>query len=168
MVAAVIIISFFIALLVFVVIVSLKQQGWVLNEMVRINQALAVATTHLEEEKARMDVMLVRQFNLIECFSNTNQANLDASSLAVANSSESSSTAQRIAGEDLPHFSLTSHALPGPFGSWPQSVFVRHFCRHFIISLFGPSSPLLSSPLVPLYSCQATAQLRQCEGLGRN
>jgi hypothetical protein len=92
-VAAVIIISFFIAVLVFVVIVSLKQQSWVLSEMAKVNKVLAVTTHNLEEEKARMDVMLVRQFNLIECFSNTHQAaEFDASM-----STDGSSTAQRIA-----------------------------------------------------------------------
>ena len=59
-VAAVVIISFLISMLVFIVIVSLKQQGWMLGEMARVNKALAITTDNLEEEKARMDVMLVR------------------------------------------------------------------------------------------------------------
>ncbi|KAG1672492.1 hypothetical protein FOA52_002800 [Chlamydomonas sp. UWO 241] len=68
-IAAVIVISFFISLMVFVVMVSLKQQGWLLSEMLAINKELAETTSRLEAEKARMDVMLVRQYNLIQCFS---------------------------------------------------------------------------------------------------
>ncbi|KAG1672491.1 hypothetical protein FOA52_002799 [Chlamydomonas sp. UWO 241] len=68
-VAAVIVISFLISLMVFVMMVSLKQQGWLLSEMLVINAELAETTSRLEAEKARMDVMLVRQYNLIQCFS---------------------------------------------------------------------------------------------------
>mmetsp|Transcript_4672 Transcript_4672/g.14117 ORF Transcript_4672/g.14117 Transcript_4672/m.14117 type:complete len:888 (-) Transcript_4672:1869-4532(-) len=69
MVAAVIVISFVFSLMVFVMMVSLKQQSLLLHEVVLINGQLAETTYELKEEKARMDVMLVRQYNLIQCFS---------------------------------------------------------------------------------------------------
>lgn len=51
LVAVVVIISVLIAFLVFVMNVSLKQQGWLLYEMVRTNKELAMTTRHLEDEK---------------------------------------------------------------------------------------------------------------------
>ncbi|KAG1672489.1 hypothetical protein FOA52_002797 [Chlamydomonas sp. UWO 241] len=68
-VAAVIVISFLISLMVFVMLLSLKQQGWLLSEMLVVNTELAETTSRLEAKKARLDVMLVRQYNLIQCFS---------------------------------------------------------------------------------------------------
>ncbi|GAX74177.1 hypothetical protein CEUSTIGMA_g1626.t1 [Chlamydomonas eustigma] len=106
-VAAVVIISFIIALLVFIMNVSLKHQSWLLSEMVRTNKELAQTTRDLHQEqgrmaaknkelagitcdlqaeKARMDALLVRQYNLIQCFSSTKTSNdnpLTADSTAV-------------------------------------------------------------------------------------
>jgi uncharacterized protein YlxW (UPF0749 family) len=53
-VAAVVIISFIIALLVFIMSVSLKHQTWLLSEMVRTNKALAQTTRDLHQEQSRM------------------------------------------------------------------------------------------------------------------
>ncbi len=99
-VAAVVIIAFVIALLVFIMNVSLKQQSWLLYEMVatnkelalttrdlqdekacmaRTNKELAITTSDLQAEKARMDAMLVRQYNLIQCFSNPKATGNDLS-----------------------------------------------------------------------------------------
>jgi uncharacterized protein YoxC len=54
MVAAVIIIAFVIAFLVFFINVSIKRQTALLEEMVQTNKELAVATRDLEREKSRL------------------------------------------------------------------------------------------------------------------
>jgi type II secretory pathway component PulJ len=54
MVAAVIVIAFVIALLVFFINVSIKRQSALLEEMVQTNKELAVATNELENEKSRL------------------------------------------------------------------------------------------------------------------
>ena len=51
LVAVVVIISVIIAFMVFVMNVSLKQQGWLLYEMVSTNKELACTTHDLEDEK---------------------------------------------------------------------------------------------------------------------
>ena len=56
--AVVVIISVIIAFLVFVMNVSLKQQGWLLFEMVRTNKELAITTRDLEDEKVRVPGLL--------------------------------------------------------------------------------------------------------------
>ena len=63
--------SVVLAVLVFVMLVSLQQQSLLLGEVVRTNAELEGTTKVLKEEKARMDVLLVRQYGLIKCFSDT-------------------------------------------------------------------------------------------------
>ncbi|KIZ04181.1 hypothetical protein MNEG_3785, partial [Monoraphidium neglectum] len=60
MIATAAIASALIGLLVGAVLVSRRQQGWLLAEMRSTNVALA-------DEKERMDVLLARQYNLISC-----------------------------------------------------------------------------------------------------
>lgn len=58
-VAAVVVLSVVMALMVFVMMVSLKQQTWLLGEMVAINSQLADTTHNLEVQKAQHEAMLV-------------------------------------------------------------------------------------------------------------
>ncbi|KAG2438990.1 hypothetical protein HYH02_010781 [Chlamydomonas schloesseri] len=67
LIAAVVIISFIIAALLFVTMASFKRQRLLLQETVAANLSLAETTKHLEEEKERMDVLLVRQYDLLRC-----------------------------------------------------------------------------------------------------
>ena len=60
LVAVVVIISVIIALLVFVMNVSLKQQGWLLYEMARTNKELALTTRDLEDEKVCLNRQAIR------------------------------------------------------------------------------------------------------------
>jgi len=60
MLATAVIASSLIGLLVGAVLVSRRQQAWLLQEMRATNTALAA-------EKERMDVLLARQYNLISC-----------------------------------------------------------------------------------------------------
>lgn len=64
MVAAVVILSVIMALMVFVMMVSLKQQTWLLGEMVAINTQLADTTHNLEVQKAQHEAMLVRGWGM--------------------------------------------------------------------------------------------------------
>ncbi|KAG2443736.1 hypothetical protein HXX76_002082 [Chlamydomonas incerta] len=67
LIAAVVIISFIIASLLFVTMASFKRQRLLLQETVAANLNLAETTKRLEEEKERMDVLLVRQYDLLRC-----------------------------------------------------------------------------------------------------
>ncbi|GIL79156.1 hypothetical protein Vretimale_16700 [Volvox reticuliferus] len=67
LIAAVIIIAFIISLLLFFSMASFKRQMLLLQETVAANRNLAETTKRLEEEKERMDVLLVRQYELLRC-----------------------------------------------------------------------------------------------------
>ncbi|GLC35482.1 hypothetical protein PLESTB_000202500 [Pleodorina starrii] len=67
LIAAVIIIALIISILLFVSTASFKRQALLLNETVAANRNLAETTKRLEEEKERMDVLLVRQYELLRC-----------------------------------------------------------------------------------------------------
>ncbi|KAG2443735.1 hypothetical protein HXX76_002081 [Chlamydomonas incerta] len=67
LIAAVVIIAFIIASLLFVALASFRRQRLLLHETVAANLNLAETTKRLEEEKERMDVLLVRQYDLLRC-----------------------------------------------------------------------------------------------------
>ncbi|GIL61309.1 hypothetical protein Vafri_15698 [Volvox africanus] len=67
LIAAVVIIAFIISLLLFFSMASFKRQMLLLQETVAANRNLAETTKILEEEKERMDVLLVRQYELLRC-----------------------------------------------------------------------------------------------------
>ncbi|KAG2438991.1 hypothetical protein HYH02_010782 [Chlamydomonas schloesseri] len=66
-IAAVVILAFVVSTLLCITAVSLKKQRLLLRESMETNQKLVTATQRLEEEKERMDVLLVRQYDLLRC-----------------------------------------------------------------------------------------------------
>ncbi|GFR47438.1 hypothetical protein Agub_g9161 [Astrephomene gubernaculifera] len=67
LIAAVVAIAFIMSLLLFVAMALFKRQRLLLQETVAANRDLAETTRRLEEEKERMDVLLVRQYDLLRC-----------------------------------------------------------------------------------------------------
>ncbi|KAG2500646.1 hypothetical protein HYH03_001413 [Edaphochlamys debaryana] len=67
LIAAVVVIALVISSLLFIALSSFKRQRLLLTETVAANQSLAETTRRLEEEKERMDVLLVRQYDLLRC-----------------------------------------------------------------------------------------------------
>ncbi|KXZ49357.1 hypothetical protein GPECTOR_22g951 [Gonium pectorale] len=67
LIAAVVIIALIMAFLLFLSMASFKKQRLLLQETVAANHNLAETTKRLEEEKERMDVLLVRQYELLRC-----------------------------------------------------------------------------------------------------
>ncbi|GIM13633.1 hypothetical protein Vretimale_16702 [Volvox reticuliferus] len=67
LIAAVVIIAFIISLLLSFSMGSFKRQKMLLQETVAANHKLAETTEQLREEKERMDVLLVRQYDLLKC-----------------------------------------------------------------------------------------------------
>ncbi|GLC49284.1 hypothetical protein PLESTB_000202400 [Pleodorina starrii] len=85
LIAAVIIITFIISVLLFVSLASFKRQVLLLNETVAANHKLAETTEQLQAEKERMDVLLIRQYELLKCLDSNRAKRLDDdSSLAGA------------------------------------------------------------------------------------
>ncbi|KAG2443738.1 hypothetical protein HXX76_002084 [Chlamydomonas incerta] len=66
-IAAVVVMSFVVSTLLFITAVSLKRQRLLLWESLDTNYQLVTVTRRLEEEKERMDVLLVRQYDLLRC-----------------------------------------------------------------------------------------------------
>jgi len=67
-ITAVVVLSLAVALLVFVMLLNLMQRSWLLKKMTTANRMLEETTHVLEGEKARTEALLVRQYNLIQCF----------------------------------------------------------------------------------------------------
>ncbi|KAG2498087.1 hypothetical protein HYH03_003845 [Edaphochlamys debaryana] len=65
--AAVVFISLVMATLLLVSLASFKRQWLLLRETVAANHSLKETTRRLEEEKERMDLLLVRQYELLQC-----------------------------------------------------------------------------------------------------
>ncbi|GLI65794.1 hypothetical protein VaNZ11_009414 [Volvox africanus] len=86
LIAAVIIIAFIISLLLSFSIGSFKRQMLLLQETVAANHKLAETTEQLREEKERMDVLLVRQYDLLRCLDANRSKRADDSSDAAVGS----------------------------------------------------------------------------------
>ncbi|GLI65793.1 hypothetical protein VaNZ11_009413 [Volvox africanus] len=67
LVVAVLLIAMVVSALLLVAIASLKRARLLLDETVAANCSLAEAMQRLEEEKERMDVLLLRQYDLLRC-----------------------------------------------------------------------------------------------------
>ncbi|GIL61307.1 hypothetical protein Vafri_15698 [Volvox africanus] len=86
LIAAVIIIAFIISLLLGFSMGSFKRQMLLLQETVAANHKLAETTEQLREEKERMDVLLVRQYDLLKCLDANRSKRQDDSLDAAAGS----------------------------------------------------------------------------------
>ncbi|KAL6760519.1 kinase-like domain-containing protein [Haematococcus lacustris] len=65
MIALVVLGSVVLAILIAIIMAFWAQQAALLTDVLTSNKALAATTDHLEEEKLRLDALLVRQYNLI-------------------------------------------------------------------------------------------------------
>ncbi|GFR47439.1 hypothetical protein Agub_g9162 [Astrephomene gubernaculifera] len=83
LIAAVVIIALIMSLLLFVSLASFKRQRVLLRETVAANLNLAETTKRLEEEKERMDLLLLRQYDLLRCLDANRSNKKDGSSDAI-------------------------------------------------------------------------------------
>ncbi|EFJ39018.1 hypothetical protein VOLCADRAFT_101436, partial [Volvox carteri f. nagariensis] len=90
LVVAVLLMALVVSVLLLVAIASLKRAKLLLEETMAANRNLAEAMKRLEEEKERMDVLLIRQYDLLRCL-DLNRASKKAGGRADTEGEEGSS-----------------------------------------------------------------------------